>query len=205
MKQDPRTKDLVLLALICFLCFFLRLGSVGLFDMNEAVYTEAAREMVIRGDFITPRSNGILFFDKPPLALWQSAVAFRLFGVNEFSARLPVAIAATLLLCIVYAFGRRYFGRRAGLLAAFVLALNPLFLGTARQNTMDLHLTFWFAVAVVSFFLGYSAKTARGKWWYLGLWLGCGLGWLAKSIPGLFPLAVAFVYAVIAERGNLRN
>src|SRR2546423_7442762 len=84
MPLSPRTRDLIFLSIVCFICFFWRLGAAGLFDFNEGYYTSVAREMYLRGDYITPRFNGTIFFDKPPLALWLSAISFRLFGVNEF-------------------------------------------------------------------------------------------------------------------------
>src|ERR1051325_9763832 len=104
--------------------------------------------MYLRGDYITPRFNGTVFFDKPPLAIWLSVISFHLFGVSEFTARLPVAHAATGLIFLTYAFGVRFLSRRAGLFAAAILAMNPLFLATARQLTMDIHQTLWFAAAM---------------------------------------------------------
>src|SRR5947209_3620810 len=66
MKLSDRSRDLLLLLGLCFLCFFFRLGAVGLYDFNEGFYAQAAREIYLRGDFVTPRVNGIYFFDKPP-------------------------------------------------------------------------------------------------------------------------------------------
>jgi 4-amino-4-deoxy-L-arabinose transferase-like glycosyltransferase len=239
IMTSPRNKDLLILCGICFLCFFWRLGSVGLFDFNEGFYTQVAREMYLRGDYVTPRVNGILFFDKPPLAIWLSALSFHLFGVTELAARLPVALAATGLVFLTYLFGARYLGRSAGLLAGAILALNPLVYGTARQMTMDIHQSLWFVVAMFSFCAawvrgrtsraGFTAETQSNAengsgttesgsritlhaspaahrasrvtaLLYHTFWAACGLGVLAKSVPGLFPLAVAFVFVAITER-----
>src|SRR5437879_6725445 len=103
MNLTPRTRDILVLSVICFFCFFWRLGSAGLFDFNEGYYTAVARDMYLRADYITPRLNGDFFFDKPPLALWLVAISFRFFGINEFAARFPVAVSASLLVFIVYA------------------------------------------------------------------------------------------------------
>src|SRR5438552_1046497 len=127
-ESNQCRRDLLFLTGICFLCFFWRLGSVGLFDFNEGLYVQAAREMNLRGDWTAGSVNGTLFFDKPPLALWLDVISFRLFGVNELAARLPVAISATALVFLTYAFGARWLGRRAGLLGAAMLALSPLYL-----------------------------------------------------------------------------
>ncbi|MGC8669430.1 MAG: glycosyltransferase family 39 protein [Chthonomonadales bacterium] len=195
-----RWANLLLLCAICFLCFFCRLGSVGLLDSNEAIYTQVAREMYLRKDFVTPTINAVPWFDKPPLALWLAAASFAVFGVNELAARLPVAIAASALVLLTYGFGARFFGERAGFLAGAALALNPIFLGTARLMTMDIHQSLWFAVALLCFFAGYRAKTPGGKRWYYGLWASCGLSFLAKSFPGILPLFVALAFVVLDQR-----
>jgi 4-amino-4-deoxy-L-arabinose transferase-like glycosyltransferase len=204
MTLDSRRRDLLLLVGLCGLCFFWRLGAIGLFDFNEGLYVQAAREMYLRSDLITATVNGVYFFDKPPFALWCAVFSFYLFGVSEFAARFPVALSATLLTFLVYGFGARYFGRLAGLLAAAMVALNPMMFGTARQMTMDIHQSLWFAVALVCFFAAYQSKTPRGKWLSLGLWAGCGLSFMSKSVPGLFPLYVAFVFILIQERFQIR-
>ena len=193
-------RDLILIAFICFACFFFRLGSVGLFDFNEGFYAQVAREMQLRGDWITPRVNGLFFFDKPPLAIWLSAISIRLLGASPFAVRLPVALAATALVYATAFFGARYFGRRTGLLAGIFIALNPLFFGTARQMTMDIHQSLWFAVAMFSFYRGYRGE----KRWYWGFWAACGLAYLAKSIPGLFALPCVLIFVIINERYNTR-
>ena len=196
----PVKRDILFLVVLCFVCFFWRLGSVGLFDFNEGLYAQAAREMVLRGDWVAGSVNGVLFFDKPPLALWLTAGSYLLFGFNEFAARLPVAIASTALVFLTYWFAARRFSRRAGFIAAAALALSPLFLGTARQMTMDIHQSLWFAVAMVCFFEGYAADSARERRWYYGFWAGCGLSFMAKSVPGLFPLAAAAVFIAAGQR-----
>jgi 4-amino-4-deoxy-L-arabinose transferase-like glycosyltransferase len=204
MTLSNRTRDILLLLGLCFLCFFLRLGAIGLFDFNEGFYTQVSREMVLRNDFITPRVNGVYFFDKPPLALWCTALSFKVFGFSEFAARLPVAIAATLLVLLTYWFGAKFFNRRAGLFAGAMVALNPMLVGTARQMTMDIHQSLWFAVAMVTFFLGYTATSKRDKLWYYAFWASCGMAFLAKSAPGLFPIVVCFVFLLFQERWQIR-
>ena len=205
MTLSARNRDLIFLSAIAFLCFFWRLGSISLFDFNEGFYVEAAREMYLRGDYVTPQVNGAFFFDKPPLVLWLAAGSFHLFGVTEFAARLPVAIAAALMVFLTYFFASRYFGRKTGLFAGAIMGANPLVFFTARQMTMDIVQSLFFCAAMVGFFLGYTAKTARGKNWYYVLWVSCGLGYLAKSIPGLFPIAISFTFVLVSEKFELRS
>src|SRR5438132_1278268 len=85
----------LLLLLLCAIAFFWRLGGNGIWDLDEALYTESAREMRMTGDYVTPRVNGEPFFEKPPLIYWEAAALFCLFGTSELHARLPSALAAT--------------------------------------------------------------------------------------------------------------
>src|ERR671939_529515 len=116
-----------------FLLYFYRLGGTPLLDPDEPVYGQIAREMVQTGRWLTPHLAGRPWFDKPPLFYWASAAAMSLVGPNELAARLPSAIAATLLAALVFGIGRRLFGRQAGWLAALVLAtsLQTIILGRA--------------------------------------------------------------------------
>ncbi|MGI0489874.1 ArnT family glycosyltransferase, partial [Pantanalinema rosaneae CENA516] len=79
------------------LMLFWNLGNIGLIDETEPLFAEAARQMTVTGDWITPYFNGDTRFDKPPLIYWLMAIAYKLFGVNEWSARLPSALAALAL------------------------------------------------------------------------------------------------------------
>jgi 4-amino-4-deoxy-L-arabinose transferase-like glycosyltransferase len=190
-----------LLVGICGLAFFWQLGGYGLFDLDEGLYAAAAREMYLHRDFVTPRVNGEAFFEKPPLAYWAAAGMMLLLGVNEFAVRLPAALATTAVVFLVYWFGGRYVGTRAGGLAACFYALAPLVFGEARQLTMDALLTFFFTVALFCFFLGYTAPSPAGRRWYYGFWGACGLAVLAKGLVGLLlPVLVAVVFLFFAER-----
>src|SRR4028118_1408594 len=97
------------LLLIGFLAFFWNLGSTGLIDETEPLFAEAARQMTVTGDWITPYFNGVTRFDKPPLIYWLMAIAYSTFGVNEFAARLPSALAGVALTSLCF-YTLRYFG-----------------------------------------------------------------------------------------------
>lgn len=88
------TLSILWLLLIGWLAFFWNLGSTGLIDETEPLFAEAARQMMVTGDWITPFFNGETRFDKPPLIYWLMAIAYSVLGVNEWAVRLPSAIAA---------------------------------------------------------------------------------------------------------------
>jgi len=79
-----------------YVCYFSQLGVIGLIGPDEPRYAWIARDMAETGDFITPRLYGQPWFEKPPLYYWGAAICFKLFGVSEFAARLPSAIAAAM-------------------------------------------------------------------------------------------------------------
>src|SRR5687768_13967916 len=80
---------LLLILALSGLVFLWSLGRSGIFDLDEGLYAEAAREMRLTGDWVTPRVNGAPFFEKPPLIYWLAALSIRFLGTNEFAARLP--------------------------------------------------------------------------------------------------------------------
>src|ERR687884_789294 len=93
---------LLALAAAAFVTFFFGLGRLALLGPDEPRYAEIAREMFASGDWISPRLCGCLWFEKPALVYWLSALGYRLFGVSEFAARLPVTVAATLTALLLY-------------------------------------------------------------------------------------------------------
>ncbi len=202
MRKRSRAGALPVLLVMaaCVLAFFWRLGSYGLFDLDEGLYVEAAREMNLTGDFVTPRVNGIEFFEKPPLVYWQSALSQRVLGKTEFAARLPAAGASAILAVLVLLFGSRFFGAQAGLLAGLSYALAPLVFGAGRQLTMDAVLSLWITAALFAFFQGYTSSDKRAGSWLSLFWACCGFGTLAKGAPGIvIPLAVVAVFLMFAE------
>src|ERR1700760_1858300 len=108
------------------------LFSPGLLDDVDSIYIEIAREMLQRHDFVTPTIDGIRFFDKPPVMYWMAAGSMHLFGIHDWAARLPLALAVLALLLSVYALGIRLFATaspadkpdRGGFYAALAVATS---------------------------------------------------------------------------------
>lgn len=118
--------------------FFTGLGSLPLFDVDEAVFAEATREMVETGDWITPQYNGTDRFDKPILFYWLMAGAFTVFGVGEFGARFWSAAFGVALVMMLAAFGRRRMGARVGLLSGLVAATSLEVIVLAHSAITDM-------------------------------------------------------------------
>ncbi len=96
----PKLLSLLWLCAIAWVGFLWNLGNIGLVDETEPLFAEAARQMTVTGDWITPYFNGETRFDKPPLIYWLMAVAYRTLGVNEWAVRLPSALCAIGLTCL---------------------------------------------------------------------------------------------------------
>jgi len=129
---------LPLVLLFIYLQFFHRLGALGLVGPDEPRYATAAREMLLSGDYVTPRLSGQAWFEKPALYYWLTAFFYKLFGVNEFAARLASALAASFGVMVVFLVGRDWISVRAGFIAALILSTSALYFSLARAASMDM-------------------------------------------------------------------
>jgi 4-amino-4-deoxy-L-arabinose transferase-like glycosyltransferase len=112
--------------------------TLPLIDRDEPRFAEASREMLQRGDYVVPYLNNRYRFDKPPLTYWAQSTSYRIFGDNDFAARLPSAIAAALTALVIFAWGRRIANERLGWWAAiiFTLCLQTFIHGKAAVADM---------------------------------------------------------------------
>ncbi len=119
-------RDTLLIAAAAIVLFVPFTGRTHLFDWDEINFAESAREMIVTGDYLNVRINFELFWEKPPLFIWMQVLSMKLFGINEFAARIPNAVAGILTLSLLYNAGRTLFNRRFGLLWALVYAGSML-------------------------------------------------------------------------------
>ncbi len=112
-KINPLKIELIIvvLAAIIFIPF---LGSVHLFDWDEINFAESAREMIVTGDYLTVKINFLPFWEKPPIFIWMQVLSMKVFGINEFAARLPNAIAGIVTLLVLFNIGRKLRDNRFG-------------------------------------------------------------------------------------------
>ena len=203
-RTGSARRDLTLLFLLFGAAFFQFLGRFPLIEPDEGRYSEIPREMLERGDFITPLLNYVKYFEKPPLHYWLNAISFTLFGQNEFAARFAAALCGLLCVLFTYWLGRRLFERRVGLLAAIILGTSGGFLVQARINITDMTLTFCITLCLGAFLLGIRDEGPRkGMYYYLG-YAGAALAVLAKGLIGiLFPGAIIFLFLLVRKRWRL--
>ena len=192
--------DFLSLVGFCAFLFFYGLGQFGLIGADEPRYAQVAREMLERHDWVTPVLGGQPWLEKPPLYYWQAMVAYRVFGVSDWAARLPSAIDAAFLVLAVYFFLRRF---RPGfeLDGALIAASCAGILGYAHAASMDMAL----AAAFTTGMLGWWAWHETGKRIYLGVFYGfMALGTLAKGpVAPFLAVAVIVCYSAAAREWRL--
>ncbi|MDE2180507.1 MAG: glycosyltransferase family 39 protein [candidate division NC10 bacterium] len=185
------------------LLFFYRLDSVSLFDADEPAYAEAAREMLISGDWITPHFNFQPRFDKPILFYWLIALAYKGFGIGEYAARFWSAAFATGLTLSIYLFGRQLLGQRAACIAALAFATNIGTVALGRAAVTDMTLVFCMAWTLFCFFDVYRAPDkTRERLLFVG-YLAMALAVLTKGPIGLLlPSLVVGLFLIIRKKAR---
>jgi 4-amino-4-deoxy-L-arabinose transferase-like glycosyltransferase len=195
MTERARTDCFLLAGFSAFL-FFWGLNYFGLIGADEPRYAQVAREMLARHDWITPTLGGKPWLEKPPLYYWQAVLAYRIFGVSDWTARLPSALDALLLVFAAYLFLRRF---RPGfhLDGALITAACAGLIGYARAASMDMALAASFTVALLAWY-AWHETSHRG---YLAIFYGLlALGMLAKGPVAPFLAALVIVVFAAIQR-----
>jgi len=164
-------------------------------DDSDAVEAQIARNMLTSGDWVTAHLDGVKYLEKSPLNFWIMAITYKIVGVHDWAARIPVALSAMGLAWLTAAFGIWAFGRRAGFYAGLVVATCiGLFLFT-RVLIPDVMLTLTVALAMWAFLRALDEDEPHPRLWALLLAASLGAGFLLKSTVGvLFPVAAGAIY-----------
>jgi 4-amino-4-deoxy-L-arabinose transferase-like glycosyltransferase len=210
------------IGVIAVITLFWGIGDIGLIDETEPLFVEASRQMLLTGDWVTPYFDGITRFDKPPLIYWLMVLCFKVFGVSEWAARVPSALAAlgTILLCFyvlhqhspslapnagaVPSQPQRI--RWAAWLGATMLTLNLNTYFWGRTGYADMLLMACMGGSLLAFFLGYAQvenPKIQGRW-YGAFYVLTALAILTKG-PIAIILPVAIIGGFLLYLGNLRT
>jgi 4-amino-4-deoxy-L-arabinose transferase-like glycosyltransferase len=198
-----RYTSLALILLLWLLIYFASIFSPALLDDVDTIHAEAAREMVLRHDWVTLYTDGIRYLEKAPLMYWGVAASYEIFGVSDWSTRLPLMLGVLALLLATYLLGTTAYGERAGLYSAVVLAtsLGPYIF--TRFQIPDIIVALWLTLGAQFFLLSLRQQTPS-RWVCWGFAATCALNVLTKSLIGLvFPLAAIFLFLLITR--NLRH
>jgi len=173
----------------------------SLMDDVDSVQAQIARNMLVSGDWVTARLDGVPYLEKPALIYWAIALSYKIFGVHDWSARIPIALSALALCWVTAAFGIWAFGKRAGFYAGLCISTCVgLFLFT-RVLIPDVTLTFTTALAMWSFLRAIDDEELRPRLWAFLFAASLGVGLLLKSLIAIvFPVGAAIVYLLLTRK-----
>ncbi|MBX9811462.1 MAG: glycosyltransferase family 39 protein [Burkholderiales bacterium] len=202
MQNDLSKRTLLVLLLLALVAWFGTLDYRKLIKTDEGRYAEISREMVVSGDWLTPRLNGIKYFEKPPLQYWATAAAFKIFGFHAWTARLWTALAGFLTVLVVWWSGRKFFGAPAGNYAAMVLISNLYFVAMGHFNALDMGLTLFTTLALAGFCFAQrdGATQQEQKLGMLLTWAAMAFAVLSKGLVGIvLPGVTLVLYSLLAR------
>jgi 4-amino-4-deoxy-L-arabinose transferase-like glycosyltransferase len=211
VTSSAKRRNQSFIALIVLLWALVYLGSMfspPLMDDADTVHAEAAREMVEHNDWVTLKINdGFRYLEKAPLMYWLVAASYKIFGVHDWSARLPIALGMLALLLVVYRIGRRFYGDEGGLYAALALGTGFGPFIYTRFMIPEMLVALWLALGF-DFFLTSLEQGERGEqpslWVCWGLAATMALNVLTKGLIGLvFPVGTILIYLLLTK--NLRH
>ena len=189
---------LILIAISIYL-FIFKLGESSLWNMDEPIYGEVAKEVLKLGDWITLHFNYQPWFDKPPLYTWLTAITFRIFGCSEFTTRIWSALFGIGGVIAVYFLGKNIFNKRAGFLSGLILATNLQYIIQSRLALLDVPLSFFISLSILFFYLG--DKIPNKRWYYLLSFIFMALATLTKGPIGiLLPALIIGLYLLLTGK-----
>ena len=173
----------LLIAAVVLIVYILPLGGRPLITPDEARYAEIPREILQSGDWISPRLNGVRYFEKTPFSYWAFAVSFKIFGMNRFALRLPCMLAMLGCAWIIYLLMSQYYDRRLSLFGATVFAALPFVAILASVAITDMFLTLFVTGVTFTGFLAAQDNVSRKRRIVLLILCGffCGLAFLTKG------------------------
>ncbi len=174
-----------------------------LLDDVDTVHAEAAREMLLRHDWVTLYTNGFRYLEKAPLMYWELAVSYKVLGISDWSTRLPLMLGVLALVLATYGLGRFAFGERGGFYAGLALVTSVGTFIFTRFLIPDVLVALWLALGYY-FFLRSLEESSPSRWTCWGFATICALNVLTKGLIGLvFPAGAIGLY--LLATGNLRH
>lgn len=197
----PRAAIWLLLG-VAALLWFGTLGYRHLIHPDEGRYAELARHMLVSGDWVTPRLNGILYFEKPALQYWATAAAFAAFGVGEAAARVWPALCGAFVVVALWFAARRSIGEHAATWSAGVLGSCAWWILNGHFVNLDTGLACFMTLSMLGFWVAQrdDATPREHVAGMLVAWAGMALAVLSKGLVGIvLPGAVLVAYSVLAR------
>jgi len=200
-EADRRRVYLAVILIAAAIYFGCILSPPSLMDDVDAVQAQIARNMLTSGDWVTARLDGVVYLEKSPLIYWLIAISYKLFGVFDWAARIPIALSCVVLAWLTAAFGVWAFGKRAGLYAGLSIGTCiGLFLFT-RILIPDVMLTASITLSMWAFLRVLDEREAHPRFWALVFAACLGVGLLLKSaVAVVFPVGAAAVFLLLTRQ-----
>lgn len=204
--QSP-TQRTTLISVLTLTALWLAIYAAGMFtppllDDVDTVHAEAAREMLLRHDWVTMYTDGLRYLEKAPLMYWSLATSYEIFGISDWSTRLPLMLGILGLVLATYWLGSYAFGERGGFYSGLALVTS---IGTyifTRFLIPDVLVGFWLVISYL-FFLRSLEEDRPSRLTCWGFAVACALNVLTKGLIGLvFPIGTIGLYLLLT--GNLR-
>lgn len=196
----------LIVAVIMVASFALHMVNIESIGNANEYYTAAVEAMLKSWSnffFVAAEPGGSVTVDKPPLGLWIQAIFAYFLGVSGFSVVLPNILAGVFGIGLLYSMVKKYMGELAGIVAALVMAITPVFIATNRNNTMDGMLVFFLLVAAWAFIK--ATESGNLRWLMLGAFI-VGLGFNIKMLQAFLPLPAFYtLYFFGSKEGWLKK
>lgn len=203
VSKNASVGALAIIAILWAAIYLSAIFTPPLLDDVDSVHAEAAREILLRHDWVTLHTNGVRYLEKAPLMYWTIAASYKVFGISDWSTRLPLALAMLLLALSTYAVGKRAYGERGGFYSALALitSLGPYIF--TRFQIPEALVALWLTLGLYFLLrLLNEERPSRTACW--GFAACCALNVLTKGLIGLvFPIGALFLYLLLV--GDLRR
>ncbi|MDP4119809.1 MAG: glycosyltransferase family 39 protein [Bacillota bacterium] len=205
MKLIKKNLNTVFLTAIAILSAILGFVNIGLEGTANSYYAAAIKSMTQSWHnffFVSFDPSGFVTIDKPPLGFWFQAISAKIFGVNSFGIMLPQILASIGCVILIYFIVKRSFGSTAGLISSFILAITPVFVAVARNNSVDNILLLFLLLAC--YFLTLACDKGKTKWLLLAFVM-VGLGFNVKQLQAYMILPAVYVTFLLTTTFTLKK
>src|SRR5579885_257292 len=200
MLSSIRMKTFLAVAFLA-IAWFVGLGHRDLFQTDEGRYAEIPREMLASGDWVTPRLDGLKYFEKPPLQYWATGVSYSLFGESNGSSRLWTALLGFLGILMTAFVAHRLYDARTAWAAAWVLVGSAYYIVMGHFNTLDMGVTFFMSGSLFGFLLAMHTEDIKRRRLFMYLaWTSAALATLSKGLEAVVLPGSVFVLYVLLTR-----
>ncbi len=198
-----KTLSILILTGLWVAIYFAGMFTPPLLDDVDTIHAEAAREMLLRHDWVTLYTNGLRYLEKAPLMYWSLAASYKIFGISDWSTRLPLMLGILALVLSTYVLGSYAYSERAGFYSglALVTSIGPYIF--TRFLIPDVLVGFWLVISYY-FFLRSLSENVPSRTTCWGFATACALNVLTKGLIGLvFPIGTILLYLLLTR--NLRH